>query len=244
MTTASTQQVQSPSALADPTVGFRRRAGAVALPLAFAFQLACNAIYAWASTSSGLSDTGTAEETLRFYGLFPNALVASTVLAAVGVLVMIPGLLTALKVLRPAKPRLALWAVGLMIAGYACYLGIVLTNFDGAALAQVAQSHPDAPLAAVLDTAQSTPYFAPFFVLFVIGNLVGTLLLGLGVMLSGILPRYAGALIMCWTVGHVINIAGGGELFAVAGGALEIAGLTVVAAAAMRTSDAEWAARG
>ena len=131
-----------------------------------------------------------------------------------------------------------------MIAGYACYLGIALTTFDGAALAQVAQSHPDAPLAAVLDTAQSTPFFAPFFLLFVIGNLVGTLLLGIAVMLSGILPRYAGALIMCWTVGHVINIAGGGELFAVAGGALEIAGLVVIAAAALRTSDAEWAARG
>jgi hypothetical protein len=66
----------------------------------------------------------------------------------------------------------------------------------------------------------------------------------LAVILSRTLPWYAGVLIMGWTIGHLINIFGGGEWFAVAGGALEIIGLVVVAVAALRTTDVAWAARG
>ncbi|MDR6684691.1 hypothetical protein J2Y41_000238 [Arthrobacter sp. 1088] len=56
--------------------------------------------------------------------------------------------------------------------------------------------------------------------------------------------RWAGALIICWTIGHVINIIVGNEWFAVAGGALEIVGLTLVAAAVWRSTNADWVARG
>lgn len=225
----------------DPTVRFRRVFGAVALPLAFAFQLGCNAIYAWISTESGLSDTGTGAETLEFYGRYPSAILAMTLLALVGVLVMIPGLLAALRVLRPTKPRLSLVAVILMLAGYVSYFGIVMTNFGTLGLAQSALD--PAAAVAVLEGSQS-PAQVPFFLLFVLGNLVGTLLLGLSVILARGLPWYAGALIMAWTVGHLVNILGGGEWFAVAGGVLEIVGLGILAAVALRTTNAEWAARG
>lgn len=226
-----------------PTVGFRRVAGAIALPVAFVFQLPCNAIYAWVSTESGLSDTGGGAETLAFYGRYPSAFLTMTILALVGVLVMVPGLLAALRVLRPRKPRLALVAVTLMLAGYVSYFGIVMTNFGTLGLATYALAHPDVDAAAILE-AQASPVQMPFFLLFVIGNLLGTFLLGLAVILSRTVPWYAGVLIMGWTVGHIMNIAGGGEWFAVVGGALEIVGLSIVAAVALRTRNAEWAARG
>lgn len=244
MTTTQARSALPAPVLTEPTTRFRRVAGAIALPLAFILQLACNAIYAWVSTESGLSDTEGGSQAVELYGRYPAAFEAMTVLAMVGVLVMIPGLLAALRVLRPAKPRLALWAVVLMITGYVCYFGTVTTNFSALGLARYAASHPNVDAGAIQDAAQGFPALMVFFVLFVIGNLIGTLLLGLAVILSKTLPWYAGALIMCWTVGHIINITGGGEWFAVAGGALEIVGLGIVAAAALRISDATWAARG
>ncbi len=227
-----------------PTVRFRRVTGAIALPLAFVFQLACNTVYAWVSTESGLSDTVAGSETIEFYGRYPTAFLLMTAFALIGVLVMIPGLLAGLRVLRPSRPRLALWAVVLMLTGYVSYFGIVMTNFDTLGLARYAHDHPNLDVSAILDASQASPVQTVFFLLFVIGNLIGTLLLGLAVILSRNLPWYAGALVICWTLGHVINIAGGGEWFAVAGGTLEIIGLSIIAATALRTTDKTWSTLG
>ena len=223
---------------ADPTVAFRRVTTAVLLPLAFTAQLVCNTLYAVASTGNA-GDTGSGAQSLQFYAAHADAMVVATLAALIGCLLAVPGLLAALRVIRPAKPRLGLWAVGLMIAGYVSYFGITMTGFDALALARLA---PQA--GAVLDAAQSDPAAVPFFLLFVAGNLVGTALLGVAVLLTRRLPWWAGALILGWPVGHLANILGGGEWFAVAGGALEVAGLCVLAAHALRTSDAEWAAGG
>ena len=234
---------------ADPTVGFRRMSAAIALPLGFAFQLACNTIYAIVSTESGLSDTGAASETLAFYARYPEAFSAASILAMFGVLAIVAGLPAALRVLRPVRPRLALWAVALMVGGYVSYFGIVATNFSTLALASSTGGAADPRAVAVLE-ASASPLLLPFFLLFVIGNLVGTLLLGLAALLGGrraggTAPRWAGALIIGWPVGHALNVfAGLGEWFAVAGGALEVAGLTALAVVAIRTTNASWASRG
>lgn len=228
----------------DPTIGFRRRASALALPLGIVLQLAANVVYAIVSTESGLSDTETGAETLELYGRYPGAVTAATVLAMTGVLVLIPGLLAAVRVVRPHRPRLGLWAVVLMLAGYVAYFGIVTTNFGTLALADAAAARPEAGLAAVADASQP-PAALPFFLLFVVGNLMGMLLLGLAVLLSRGLPRWAGVLILGWPVGHSLDVfAGLGEWFAVGGGVLEIAGLVVIALVALRTPNDEWARRG
>lgn len=224
----------------DPTVGLRRVLGAICLPMAFMLQLATNTIYAVVSTSSGMSDLGGGAETLAFYRLFPTSFVVATALAMLGSLLAIPGLLTALRVLRPYRPRLSLWAVVLMIAGYVCYLGLVASPLP---MTLAVQNTPGA--AAALDVAQSGPLYMVPVMTFIVGNLLGTALLGVAAILSRGVPWYAGALVIGWPVGHIINIAlGGQEWFAVAGGGLEIIGLSVMAASALRTTNATWSARG
>ncbi|GAB3806036.1 hypothetical protein GCM10028798_28510 [Humibacter antri] len=228
----------------DPTIGFRRVAGAVMLPLAFACQLVCNVTYAVAADGNA-GDGGTGEQSLEFYASHASSMVLATVFALVGCLLAVPGILAALRILRPSKPRLGLWAAVLMIAGYVAYFGLSMTNFDSLALAR--SDLPRAAAGAVLDAAQGSPAAMPVFIVFVAGNLVGTLLLGLAVVLGGRrcgVPWWAGLLVIAWTVGHVINIVGGGEWFAVAGGALEVVGLAFLAAAVLRTSDTEWSLRG
>ncbi|NNC13255.1 hypothetical protein HII28_15370 [Planctomonas sp. JC2975] len=234
----------STDARTDPTAGFRRIAGAVALPLAFACQLACNTLYAAASTGNA-GDSGSGEQTIQFYASHATAMLAATLLALLGCLLAVPGMLAALRTLRPARPRLALWAAGLMIAGYVCYFGIVFTNFGTLALAQSDVSRKAA--GAALDDTQAIPAAVAVFLVFVVGNLLGTLLLGLAVILgarrTGI-PWWSGLLIACWTVGHLANILGAGEWAAVGGGALEVVGLSLVAVVALRTPNTEWTARG
>lgn len=223
----------------DPTVGFRRTLGAIALPTAFALQAVTNAIYAWATRDGG-GDTGPAEETIAFYAAHSGELQLASTISLVGSLLVVPGVLAALRLLRPTRPRLSLAASVLMTAGYIAYFGIVMTNFLSLSLATSGVA--EAP--AILQGGQDSPFAMPFLLLFVAGNLVGTLLLGLAVILSRGLPRYAGALIIGWPVGHVVNLIVGSEWFAVAGGALEVAGLCILAAVALRTSNAEWASRG
>jgi len=228
----------------DPTVGFRRVTGALALPVAFTCQLVCNATYAVASAGNA-GDGGTGEQSLELYASNASAMVFATAFALIGCLLTVPGVLAALRMLRTSKPRLALWAAVLMVAGYIAYFGLNVTNFDSLALAQ--SDLPRAAAGGVLDAAQENPAAMPVFFLFVVGNLVGTLLLGLAIVLGGRragVHWWAGLLVMGWTVGHVINIIGGGEWFAVAGGALEVIGLAIVAVAALRMPNAEWSQRG
>ena len=239
----SVTDVTSDAALAaaEPTTRFRRTAAAIALPLAFAFQLLVNTAYAWTTTTSGLTDTGSMAETQELYRTFAGLSPLMTTGALIGVLLAIPGLLAALRVVRPAKPRLGLSAVVLMMLGYVCYFGMNFSGYDTLAL-----SLADIDLS-VLDTSPIRAWQLPFFLLFAIGNLVGTLLLGLAVALGGRrlgVPWWTGLLIAGWTIGHVINISGGGEWFAVAGGMLEVVGLSILASHALRLTDTEWVARG
>lgn len=238
MTETLTAAGPSARTTTDPTIGFRRTASALALPLAFACQLVMNAVYAWAAGDGG-GDTGGGAEALAFYGAHADAIQIGLVFSLIGGFLTLPGVLAALRMLRPTRPRLSLIAGILMIVGYVSYFGIAFTTFDSIALAQ-----HGVDAGAAMDAAQQNPVALPFFLVFVVGNLLGTLLLGLAVILSRDLPWYAGALIIGWPVGHIVNITGGGEWFAVAGGALEVAGLAIVAAAALRTSNREWALRG
>lgn len=242
MTTTARPFTTNTPLVEDPTVGFRRRISAVALPFAFLLQLACNTIYAWVSTTSGMTDTESATEALEMFAAFPGEALAATLLAMTGCMLALLGLPTALRVFRPVRPRMALWAVGLMMVGYLCYFGISFAGFDTIALAV---GGVDAGTA--LDNSPVDSWSLVFFLLFVIGNLFGTLLLGLTVLLAGHrvgVPRWAGALIACWTVGHILNIVLTNEWFAVAGGALQLVGLILLALAALRLTNHDWVLRG
>src|SRR4029453_3031431 len=161
-----------PDPVLDPTAGFRRRSAAIALPVAFVCQLVCNAIYAGVSTSTGLSDTGSSAGGLELAAAAPGALLAAVMFALVGSLLAVLGLPAALRLLRPARPRLALWAVTLMVAGYISYFGISFANLDRIALAA-----RGVDAAAALDASPASTAGPPFFLLFPIGQLIGHLVL-------------------------------------------------------------------
>ena len=221
----------------DPTLGFRRRAGALALPLGFLGQLVANATYSWATRDGGGDQTGA--DALELYSRQPEAMLVATVAALIGCLLIVPGALAAGRVLRPRSPRLTLAAVLVIVTGYVCYFGIVGTNFVTLALAESGLE-----AGAALDASQSYPAALPIFLLFVIGNMGGAILLAIAVFRSREVPVWAGVGILAWFVLHVVGLVAGSEWFEVAGGVLQIAGLSMITARALRLSDAEWARRG
>ncbi|MDJ1371457.1 hypothetical protein [Gulosibacter molinativorax] len=229
----------------DPTIGFRRVSAAIALPLAFVFQLVCNTIFAFIQTESGVLDAETATVSLELESRYPGQFIAKAVFAVAGAMVAIPGLLGALRVLRPAVPVLALITVVMMVSGYLLYGAMVFGTFAEVNLAAAGIDAGEA-----LDTGPGVPWRIAAGIVFVLGNLVGTLLLAIAVLIAsrrmrGVgVPWWAGLLIAGWPVGHLINIFGGGEWFAVGGGVLEIIGLSFLARAMLRMPNADWVLRG
>lgn len=109
-------------------------------------------------------------------------------LAYVGMLTLVPGLLLAAQVCREASPRLTSWAVGLAVPGY-----LSLGMFVGAdhllwSVSDAGLSFRDA--VAVVDARH--PAVGVAIGAFVLGHVVGTVLLGLALLRSGRIPAWAG----------------------------------------------------
>ncbi|MFI6921681.1 hypothetical protein ACIBIZ_17160 [Nonomuraea spiralis] len=87
---------------------------------------------------------------------------------------------------------------------------------------------PVADYAAVLDGRQGDVAALWVFLLFALGNLVGTLLLGVALLRSRVVPLGAAAAVLAWPPLHVIGLVAGSEWFEVAGAVLQAAGLAIV----------------
>lgn len=227
----------TPAVLRDPTIGFRRAVSAFALPLGFAAQVVANTAYSIA-TSAGGSDTDGAAA-LELYGREPGLLTLATVAAMLGSFLIVAGAPAALRVVRPRAPRLGLVAAIVLGAGYLCYIGIVADGFLTVALAE---SGLDA--AAALDAADAAPAGVWVFPVFVLGNMLGALLLGIAVIRSREVPWPVGAAIALWMPAHIAGLVVGTEWIQVAGGTIQTVGCLVLALRAVRIPDAEWVARG
>jgi hypothetical protein len=109
-------------------------------------------------------------------------------LAYVGILALVPGLFAAAKVCRNAAPRMTTWALALSVPGY-----LSLSMFVGYdqllwSVAETDLSPRDA--VAVLDAAH--PAADVSIGVFVLGHVIGTVLLGLAMLRSGRVPAWSG----------------------------------------------------
>ncbi|MEO6512806.1 MAG: hypothetical protein ABIO16_17540 [Nocardioides sp.] len=108
-------------------------------------------------------------------------------LAYVGILTLVPGLYAAAGVCRDAAPRLTAWALALAVPGYlsmGMFLGAdhVLWSVTDAGLSA-------ADSAAVVEAGH--PSIDVAIGVFVLGHVVGTVLLGLALLRSGRIPAWA-----------------------------------------------------
>lgn len=155
-----------------------------------------------------------------------------TILAVMlGGILIVPAVMGLFR-LAPSS-RLVTIGGSLMVAGYICYAAIASAGATTLAMAEVVGPTPE--LAAVLDAAQGDPWWAWAFVVFVLGNIVGTLILAGGLLRSRAVPRWAGLAIACWPVAHVLGLlAFHNEIPQVIGALAQTAGLTACAVSLRR----------
>jgi hypothetical protein len=219
-----TQDIAQP----DASGRLRRLGGALALVLApWGFVIA-NASYAWMIRNGGSDSTGA--EALALAATEPDVLRLAIAAGMIGCLLVIPAVLTALSYAR--RSRLAFVGGSMMIAGYVCYFGVLLSNTMIIAMAE--RGGPLADYAALIDADQGDPWTAWVFPIFVLGNLVGTLLFAIGLLRSGAVSAWSAILIMLWPPLHVIGLIIGGEVLEVLGAVLQAIGFAGIAAAVLR----------
>jgi hypothetical protein len=217
-----------------PAAGLvRRLGGALALIIAPWGFVITNASYAWMIRNGGSDETGAQALALAAAG--PDVLRLGIVAGMIGCLLIIPAVMTALGLVQ--RSRLAFVGGSLMIAGYVCYFGVLLSNTIIIAMAE--RGGPLADYAAVIDADQSDPSTGWVFSIFILGNLLGTLLFAIGLLRSRAVPIWVAILIMLWPPLHIAGLFLGGEVLEVIGAVLQAIGFAGVAAAVLRQSRQE-----
>ena len=232
---AAIQEAASAQRVAQPESGqrLRRVGGALALVLAPWGFVITNATYAWMIRNGGSDETGADALSLAAAG--PDLLRLGIVAGMIACLLIIPAVLTALRLAR--QSRLAFVGGSLMIAGYVCYFGVLLSNMIILAMAE--RGGPIGDYAAVIDASQADLSTAWVFPIFIVGNLLGTVFFAIGLLRSRIVPVWAAILIMVWPPLHVAGLFLGGEVLEVLGAVLQAIGFAGVAAAVLRRSNQE-----
>jgi hypothetical protein len=186
--------------------------------------LVANTAYLLAIRDGGSDEDGAA--TLALAAEHPTMLRVAVTAVMVGGILVVPAVLGIFR-LAPLS-RAATIGGSLMIAGYICYAGIAAGNLTAFAMAE--RPTPVADDAAVLDAAMTDPWGVWAFLVFVLGNLIGTLVLAVGLLRTPFLPRWPAVLIASWPVLHVIGLAFfGNEVPQVVGAALQAAGFAALA---------------
>ena len=176
----------------------------------------------------GQDDT-TARGALLIAAAHPTAEKWFTFAAMVGCLLLVPAVLGAMNLLRVTAARLSLVGGALMIVGYICYFGLLFQGYATVALAQHGGASPDH--VAVQDLTMNQGFFVVVALTFVVGNLIGTFLLGLALLRAHVVPRWAALCILTWPVLHIL----GGPWGELVGAAVEAAGLGVVGVYLLRS---------
>jgi hypothetical protein len=212
-----------------PTDAPRRIGTAGAMLLAPWGFVVANACYALATRDGGSDETGA--QSLALAAAHPTLIRVGTVAAMLGCLLIVPATLGAVGFTRDRANRLGLTGGSLMIGGYVAYFGAVLLG--SVALAMAERGGPINDFSAVLDAANNAAI--PWFLLFVAGNLLGTLLLGIALLRARTAPAWAAAAICAWPVLHVTGLIAGTEWFEVAGATLQAIGFAALGLRLART---------
>jgi hypothetical protein len=162
----------------------------------------------------------------------PSMLRWSSFAALVGALLLVPAVMGVMRLVRIHAAWLGLVAGVLTAAGYICYFGLVLQGaFTEAAMAAVGGSAGQnvAVLRAAMDDPLGTGWVGPAFVL---GNIVGTFLLGLALIRARTAGRWAGYGLLAWSVLHVLSFSPWVE---VAGATAQALGFAAAAVALLRS---------
>ncbi|HEY5846221.1 MAG TPA: hypothetical protein VIT42_05470 [Microlunatus sp.] len=227
--TAAAQVAARPAPTASRTSGTRRMGMALAMIIAPWGFVVTNTAYALAIRDGG--NEATSLDALALYAGHPDLVRIAVVAGMLGCLLLVPAVLGVFR-LAPTS-RLVLAGGSLMIAGYIAYFAVL--NGSLTTLAMAEHGEPVETFAAVLDASQAEPWSTVVFLLFVVGNLIGTALLAVGLLVSRAVPVWAAVSILAWPPLHVVGLVFfGNEVPQVIGAVLQAIGFAGCAAMLLR----------
>lgn len=152
-------------------------------------------------------------------------------LAYVGLLTLVPGLYAAARISAPAAPRLTAWALGLAVPGYLSLGMLSGTDHLLWGVSDAGLSVADA--VAVVDAGHLSIDVA--IGVFVLGHVLGTVLLGLALLRSGRIPAWAGwAIVVSQPLHFVATVILGSPQVDFVAWSLTAVGMAVVAREVLR----------
>jgi hypothetical protein len=150
--------------------------------------------------------------------------------ALLGALLLVPAVLGVMRLVRTRAAWLGLIGGVLTATGYVCYFALVFQgSFTAAAMVTVGGSRSQD--IEVLQTFMDDPLALWVGPLFVLGNIVGTFLLGLALIRARTAGRLAGYGLIAWPVLHVVSF---NPFVEVVGAVAQAVGLALAAAALLR----------
>jgi hypothetical protein len=208
-----------------PTAAFRRTALAAALFVAPWGIVLGNLVYAWETRHGGSDDTAAAA--LALTRAHPALDRFAMVVTMLGALLMVPATIGAMRLIHRRAARLGLIGGGLMAAGCIGYFAMLFS--DRVQLVMAGRGGNQDDYARILDDSLNGASVIWVYLTFLIGNLVGTFLLGLALRRSRAVPAWVGWGVLGWPILHLVGMVFGSEWFEVAGALAQVAGLAGVA---------------
>lgn len=148
----------------------------------------------------------TSAERLRAATHQATATEVSILLGTAGILLLIPGLAGLARALRVRSPRLATSGVAITLAAFVC----LLANFGVSAVyLELAKAHvaTGASVALIDRMDSSSLAFGIVFAVFILGHLIGPILLGIALARTHFVPLWAAILLPIGALGHFLSHA-------------------------------------
>lgn len=156
----------------------------------------------------------------------------------VAVLTLLPGALAAVRLLRRHTPRLATWTAALLVPGYLGMTGLVAV--DAAVLAGTNLGLPPGTVTELSDAVFALPTVNILVSLFIVGHIVGTLLLGIAAFRSRVIPRPLAVALALSQFVHLAAVIAGLPWLDLLAWATTAVGMAALARVVLRTPDDEW----
>lgn len=186
---------------------------------------------------AGSDDTGA--ELLAYVRGDGTAVQVSDLMLIAAVLLLVPAFVGAMHVLRNRAPLLGYLGGGLAAVGFVCLFGMI--TLDGVALAMAGSGTAAAGTGAVLDQAPNHDLLLWILTMvFVVGHIVGTTLLGIGLVRVRFVPVWAAIAVTVSQPLHFIAHGIESKPLDLVAFSLFAAGLATLGVRVLRMHDAEW----
>lgn len=156
----------------------------------------------------------------------------------VGLFTLLPGAYAALKLLRRTTPRLAAWTAAFLIPGYLAMPALVAV--DAFALVAPGLGLDPAVESGILTALTELPPLLVLVLVFVVGHIVGTVLLGVTMIVGRAAPLVVGILMAVSQPLHLTAVIIGNPTLDLVAWGLTAVGMGFLARRVLQTRNDDW----